>query len=110
MKISIVRRLGLIGLTLVLMLATCCARQRTNDNSNDSAAPGHTTRDPANSDAPPKESVADQQTGGSADRHSATQTAVDDSARTPDEVVHQFYTWYLGELRAGGKPFKQKEG
>jgi hypothetical protein len=32
-----------------------------------------------------------------------------DSARTPDEVVRQFYSWYLGELRAGKEPFKDEK-
>jgi hypothetical protein len=36
-------------------------------------------------------------------------TDVDNSARTADEVVRQFYSWYLGELRAGNEPFKDEK-
>lgn len=32
-----------------------------------------------------------------------------DPPGTPDELVRQFYSWYLGELRAGKEPFKQEE-
>lgn len=31
------------------------------------------------------------------------------SARTPDALVRQFYSWYLGELRDGKEPYKQEK-
>ncbi len=45
----------------------------------------------------------------------ATQTpslnsaGVNQSASTPDELVRQFYAWYLGELRDGKEPFTQED-
>lgn len=29
--------------------------------------------------------------------------------KMPDELVRQFYTWYLGDLRDGKEPFKEEE-
>jgi outer membrane protein OmpA-like peptidoglycan-associated protein len=59
---SMLRRLALAGFMATLVGTASCAGHSTNANSNANAPHGKTAQDPANSETPSKESIADQQT------------------------------------------------
>ena len=93
--------------SLALLLAqVCCAGTGTNADPSRAAAQREAPQ--AQTTAQPQPSAGSPQT--TAQPSAATGAAGGDTASVaPDELVRQFYDWYLGELRAGHEPHKQEK-
>lgn len=82
----------------LLLAQICCARtsisENSNANQNINVARNNTTAE-----------TAEQRPNGP----SASPQVTSQSPSTPDELVREFYAWYLSELRDGKKPFSEEE-
>jgi hypothetical protein len=85
--------------SLALLLAlVCCARTSITDNSR------------ANQNTNATRSNTTTETATQRSNSPGTSTPVtNQSPSAPDELVRQFYAWYLSELRDAKKPFEQEE-
>jgi len=92
------RALLFAALTVSFMVQAGCARTIANGNRNQSDTSSNSNPLSANANAAQSPS-----------RHPSNSPEGDDPRQGPDEVVRQFYSWYLSELRAGKEPFKDEK-
>jgi hypothetical protein len=74
----------------LLILSTGCARASSDGNANVPVIVQTSQDSPATTGA-------------------GTTPENDQQTKSPDDLVREFYAWYLGELRGGKEPFKNDE-